>query len=201
LKNNYVLIDYENVQPKSLKVLNGHDVKIMVFVGANQAKIPFELAAALQDLGNKAEYVKISGNGPNALDFHIAFYIGKLSEKDPKAFFHIISKDAGFDPLVKHLKSKNVYVQRERDLAEIPLLRVSNTMSGDDKIKAIAKSLAARGTSRPRKVKTLSNTINALFMKKLKEIEISEIIEQMKKQKMIVVENENVSYKPPISQP
>ncbi|AKS43399.1 PIN domain-containing protein [Wenzhouxiangella marina] len=201
MKNNYVLIDYENVQPKSLEVLKGHEFKVVVFVGANQAKIPFELASALQALGSNAEYVKIGGNGPNALDFHIAFYVGQLAEKDPNAYFHIISRDTGFDPLIKHLKERKILAQREKELAEIPLLRISNATSVAEKIEAIVKSLAARGHSRPRKVKTLSNTINALFLKKLEESELDAIIEQMKKQKLIVVENENVSYKPPISQP
>jgi hypothetical protein len=27
-------------------------------------------------MGDRAEYVKIAGKGPNALDFHIAFYSG-----------------------------------------------------------------------------------------------------------------------------
>jgi hypothetical protein len=201
LKNNYVLIDFENVQPKNLAILNGHEFKVMVFVGSNQAKIPFELASALQALGANAEYVKIGGNGPNALDFHIAFYIGQLAEKDPNAYFHIISKDTGFDPLIKHLKERKIFAQRKKELAEIPLLRSSNATSTGEKIEAIVKSLAARGHSRPRKVKTLTNTINALFMKKLEEGELAEIVEQMKKQKLIVVENENISYKPPINQP
>lgn len=201
LKNNYVLIDYENVQPKSLAVLNGHEFRVMVFVGANQGKIPFELASALQALGANAEYVKIGGNGPNALDFHIAYYIGQIAEKDPDAYFHIISKDAGFDPLIKHLKEKKMFAQRERELAEIPLLRISNATSIGEKIEAIVKSLAARGHSRPRKVKTLANTINALFLKKLEEDELAAIIEQMKQRDLIMVENENVSYKPPISPP
>jgi hypothetical protein len=201
LKNNYVLIDFENVQPKNLAILNGHEFKVIVFVGANQAKIPFELASALQALGSNAEYVKIGGNGPNALDFHIAFYIGQLAEKDPNAYFHIISRDSGFDPLIKHLRARKIFAQREKELAEIPLLRISDATSASEKIEAIVKSLAARGHARPRKVKTLANTINALFMKKLEESELAAIIDTMKKQKLIAIENENVSYKPPISQP
>ena len=109
MKTNYILIDYENVQPKNLAILNGHPFKVIVFVGANQAKIPFDVASSLQALGNNAEYIKIAGNGPNALDFHIAFYVGKLAERDPNCYFHIISKDTGFDPLIKHLKSKNIF--------------------------------------------------------------------------------------------
>ncbi len=201
MKNNYVLIDYENVQPKNLAILNGHQFKVMVFVGANQAKIPFELASALQALGGNAEYVKIGGNGSNALDFHIAFYIGQLAERDPNAYFHIISRDSGFDPLIKHLKERRIFAQRERDLAEIPILRISNATSVEEKIEAIVKNFAARGHSRPRKLRTLASTINSLFMRTLEEPQIASIIEQLEKQNLIVVENENVSYKPPISHP
>ena len=200
MKNNYILIDYENIQPKNLTILDGHEFKVIVFVGSNQAKIPFELASALQALGNNAEYVKAGGNGPNALDFHIAFYIGELAQRDPDGYFHIISKDAGFDPLIKHLKERRIFAQRERDLLQIPLLRVSNATSVDEKIEVIIKSLAARGHARPRRTKTLANTINALFFKKLEEAELVDIIEQMKQRNLIAVENENVSYKPPISQ-
>lgn len=201
MKNNFVLIDFENVQPKSLAILNGHDFKVIVFVGENQTKIPFELASALQALGGNANYVKIGGNGPNALDFHIAFYIGQLAAKDPNAYFHIISRDAGFDPLIKHLKEKKILAHREKDLSEIPLLRISNATSVDEKIDAIVKSFIARGHSRPRKVTTLANTINALFMKKLDASELEGVIEQMKMRKLIAIENENVSYRPPIIQP
>ena len=201
MKNNYILIDYENVQPKNLAILNGHPVRVIVFVGANQAKVPLELAAALQALGSNAEYVKISGNGSNALDFHIAFYIGQLAEHDPNAYFHIISKDTGFDPLIKHLKTKKIFAQREKDLTEIPFLRIRNTTSTEEKITAIVKSLSARGHARPRKVKTLLNTINALFMKTLENTELMDLFEQLCQRQYVVIENQNVSYQPPISPP
>ncbi|ABA57021.1 PIN domain-containing protein [Nitrosococcus oceani] len=201
MKNNYILIDYENVQPKSLAVLKDHPSKVLVFIGANQTKVPFDFASSLQSLGGNAEYVKIAGNGSNALDFHIAFYIGQLAERDPKGYFHIISKDTGFDPLIRHLKEKKIYAQREKEISEIPFLGVSNATSSEEKIVAIVKSLSSRGHSRPRKVKTLANTINALFMKKLGETELMRLIEQLRQQKYIVIENENVSYKPPISHP
>ncbi|MCP4290118.1 MAG: hypothetical protein GY792_37890 [Gammaproteobacteria bacterium] len=122
-------MDYENVQPKNLAPLNDHQFKVLVFVGSNQNKIPLDLASSLQALWSNAEYVQIGGNGPNALDFHIAFYIGQLAERDPNSYFHIISKDTGFYPLIKHMKSKKVYAQREKDLTKIPQLRISNVTS------------------------------------------------------------------------
>ena len=144
---NYVLIDFENVQPGNLEVLKKHPFRVLVFVGENQAKVPFELASAMQALGDSAQYMKITGSGKNALDFHIAYYIGELAAKEPGAFFHIISRDTGFDPLIKHLKSRKIKVQRERDLAEIPVLRMSSATSNDEKIAAIVKNLAFRSSN------------------------------------------------------
>ena len=197
MATNYVLIDFENVQPRNLELLTKYPFKVFVFVGANQTKVSFDLADSMQLLGNNAQYIKISGNGQNALDFHVAYYIGELAAKDPDAYFHIISKDKGFDPLIKHLSERNIRVQREKDLAEIPLLRVPNTSSSDEKIAAIVKNLGGRGQSRPRKVKTLENTINSLFTKKLGKAELASIVKELQKRKLIIVNKGNVSYKLP----
>jgi hypothetical protein len=164
-------------------------------VGFNQAKLQFDLVSELQQFGDSAQYVKIGGNGQNALDFHIAYYIGELSSKNPDSYFHIISKDTGFDPLIKHLKSRKIFVQRSKDLAEIPLLKISNATSSTEKITAIIENLTARGQSRPRRLKTLSNTIKTLFMKKLEDAEIEELIGRLEKNGVITVTQEKISYK------
>lgn len=197
MPTNYVLIDFENIQPSNLEILQHHSFKVLVFVGSTQTKVPFDLATAMQSLGNAAQYVKISGSGKNALDFHIAYYLGKLAIEEPEAFFHIISRDTGFDPLIKHLKSKKIKVQRERDLAEIPVLRLSNATSNDEKVSAIVKNLAGRGQSRPRKVKTLSNTINSLFTENLSEQQLSSLVKELEVKKYIKIKNNNVSYSLP----
>ncbi len=69
-----VLIDLENVQPKCVAALAEARFEILVFVGATQTKISFEMAAALQRMGDRARYIRITGQGADALDFHIAFY-------------------------------------------------------------------------------------------------------------------------------
>ena len=197
MATNYVLIDFENVHPKNLELLTKHPFKVFVFVGANQTKLPFDLADSMQLLGNDAKYIKISGNGQNALDFHIAYYVGELAGKDADAQFHIISKDKGFDPLIKHLASRKIRIKRVKDIAEIPLLRVPVGTSNDEKIAAIVKNLGGRGQSRPRKLKTLENTINNLFTKKLDKDELSTLTKELQKRKLIVVNKGNVSYKLP----
>lgn len=194
---NYVLVDFENVQPSNLEILKQHPFKVLVFVGANQGKIPFDLAAAMQDLGDAARYIKITGTGKNALDFHIAYYIGEIAAKDSDVYFHIISRDTGFDTLIKHLKSRGIKIQREQDLAEIPVIRMSTATSTDDMMSAIVKNLVGRRQSRPRKVKTLSNTINSLFTEKLSEQQLDSIVKDLEQRKYIKINNGNVSYKLP----
>lgn len=194
LPANYVLIDLENVQPKNLEILSQHSFKVIVFVGENQANLPFDLVAGVQKFGSDAQYVKIAGNGKNALDFHIAYYIGKISSEEPDAYFHIISKDTGFDPLIKHLRTNKVKVHRETDLAEIPILRISNATSKDETINAIVQNLAGRGQARPRKVKTLINTINSLFAEKLDDKEMMSLLQSLRDRKYIVINDTNISY-------
>lgn len=197
MPTNYVLIDFENVQPKNLEVLSQHSFKIIVFVGENQTKLPYDLVAGIQEFGSDAKYIRIAGNGKNSLDFHLAYYIGKLATEEPEAFFHIISKDTGFDPLIKHLRENKVKVHRETDLAEIPVLRISNASNKDETINAIVKNLAGRGQSRPRKVKTLINTINSLFAKKLDDKAMMSLLQSLRDRKYIVINDTKVSYQLP----
>ncbi len=197
LKTNYVLIDFENVQPKNLSLLEGHPFKVMVFVGANQTKVPFEVATAMQNLGSSAQYIKIDGNGPNALDFHIAYYIGSVSALDKDCFFHIISKDSGFDPLIKHLKSKKILANRVKDVSEIQVLKISNTKSDTERVRAITEYLISRGVSKPRALKTLSNSIRQLFMKQLEDKEVAHLVELLVDAKLVSVKGTKVSYSLP----
>lgn len=197
LRVNYVLIDYESVQPEALSVLHEDHFRLIVFVGATQAKVAFETAAALQRMGERASYIKIAGSGPNALDFHIAFYIGQLSLQDSSSYFHIISKDTGFDPLLQHLKDRKILAARWRDVSEIPLLKISNAKLPGEKVVLIVAHLQSRGSARPRKVKTLSNTINALFQNQLAESELVALINELQAQALISISDTNVSYSLP----
>ncbi len=196
MKTNYILIDYENVQPKSLALLNGGEFKVFVFVGAKQVKIPLEFAKTLQSFGTAADYIQISGNGTNALDFHIAFTIGELSANEPEAYFHIISKDTGFDPLIEYLRKRKILARRSKGIAEIPLLRAVNAKTTTERVDAIVHNFAAR-TGRPRKRETLINAINALFAKKLSEAELASLVKSLVKGGYVTIEDDSVSYNLP----
>lgn len=199
MRSNYVLIDYENVQPQSLAGLHADHFKVLLFMGANQTKVPFEVADAMQRLGERAQYVKISGNGPNALDFHIAFYIGHLASTDAAAYFHVISKDAGFDPLIQHLKTKKISAGRSKCIEDIPLLKIANIKSLPEKIDLIVANLRTRGSSKPRTLKTLSSTIQSLFQKQIAEPELAELLGEMQRRALVTVGENKVSYALPDS--
>lgn len=197
MKTNYVLIDYENVQPEAMAVLAQEHFKVIVFVGANQAKVTFEVASALQQMGDRAEYVKITGNGSNALDFHIAFYIGVLAGIEPDAYFHIVSKDTGFDPLIQHLKAKKILACRSKDVTDIPIVKAANSKSPADRVAVVIADLKRRGASRPRAVKTLSSTISGIFQKQISDQDIASLIATLQKQGIVTVNGTKVSYSLP----
>jgi hypothetical protein len=194
MRTNYVLIDYENVQPKDVALLNGHAFKVLVFIGANQTKVPLDLVKTLQPMGGNADYILISGSGKNALDFHIAYYLGDLANKDPEGFYHVISKDTGFDPLITHLKSRGIRAHRSNALCEIPILGFIAPKTIDERVDAVIKNLESRGSARPRRVKTLASTIHALFLKKLEQSEVDGLVAALVKRGAIVATDGKISY-------
>ena len=194
LKTNIILIDFENVQPKDLGALRGRPFKTKVFCGAHQTKIPFGLVAELQPLGPDAEYIRIEGSGHNALDFHIAFYIGRLSAEFPGATFHIVSKDTGFDPLIKHLKARNITCKRVSSLGSIPELAPVNPGSPSDRVQKVADNLISRGASKPRKLKTLTTSVKALLGAQATETEVSDVIAQLSQRGLLAVSDSKVTY-------
>lgn len=176
MRTNIVLIDFESVQPASLNALTADHFKLKVFVGATQNKLPFDLVTAMQRMGERAEYVKIAGVGPNALDFHIAYYIGRISRDEPEAFFHIISKDTGFDPLIQHLKDQKIFCGRWSSLEEIPAVKAMYVKTPDERARVFLSRLQQPNATRPRTEKTLRSSVAAHFQKQLTDTEISAVI-------------------------
>ena len=194
MRTNIVLIDFESVQPESLAALEREHFKVIVFVGANQAKVPIEIATALQRMGANAEYVKISGHGKNALDFHICYYIGQLAAQDPATYFHVISKDGGFDPLIQHLKSKKIFCARSSSIGDIPLVKAGNKKSPGERAQLFMEKLQQPKVTRPRAIETLSSAIAAYFQKQITDAEIEAVIAAMQKSGFISVAGSKVSY-------
>jgi hypothetical protein len=196
IRNNYILIDYENVQPLSFDIPKEYPLHVIIFVGKNQKKVPIELVTSMQNLGSNAQYIPISEMGKNALDFHLTFYLGKLYEQDPDGYFHIISKDRGFDILIDHMKEKKVLINRYSSIQKVPALRqpTCETLVMDEKISLVVDYLSKRGDAKPRKTDALANTINSICGRSLTQKQLESIINILVQRKFIRIDNQKVIY-------
>ena len=112
-----LFVDLENVQKVDLSLVPV-DARVMIFYGVTQKKLPEELVVQAQPLGPRLKWVKISGQGPNALDFHIAFYLGQELANSPTSQCAILSRDTGFDPLTRHLQALGCTCRRVNSLKD-----------------------------------------------------------------------------------
>ena len=216
MPTNYILIDYENVQPSNLSLLNEVDTSVaefnvLVFVGAKQATISFDFAAEIQNMSAKAEYVKCSVTQKNAADFLLSYHLGRLIQLEPDGYFHIISKDTGFDSLVTHLCDAKHKVYRHVDICEIAIVaKQTNVLQKQTNVlqkqtnalqkntwvshsENVVANLKGHGASKPRKVKTLKSTIQNLI-KSDPDADADKIFNALVRRKVVIVEGEKVSY-------
>lgn len=179
----YFLVDLENIPQPALPEKFPEDVHIWIFVGHGQTKIPLDLAERLQGLGERVRYIRIGRKGPNALDFHIACYAGRLSVGEPGAEFVIVSGDTGYDPLIVHLRELQIRIRRTRgetgkkvaagskSKAAVPsppasavksaagLSQSAEGVSQWEFFERVLKKLESMPGSRPRSLRTFSNLI------------------------------------------
>jgi hypothetical protein len=186
MTNRYVLIDHENVQPKDLALLGEQALKVIVFVGANQTKISVELTMALQARGADGQYVRMSGNGPNALDMHIAFYLGELAASDPSAQFRVISKDRGYESLIAHLQARGIDVQRA--------VALTGLFAQDERLTEVIGYLSDMKKARPQRKSTLANAIKNRD-KTLPDAEVENLIAALERCGVLSLAGAKVTYR------
>lgn len=193
-----LLVDYENVSNFDLSVILDANIEIKIFVGYSQNKIPLNLVQNTQRLGNTVEWIKIQGSGNDSLDFHIAFFLGILSKENPNNSFIILSKDKGFDPLIKYISNQNIACKRVETL--IALLRDAKTRQNSRynelKIKLIENLSKIDQEKRPKKLKTLRQYIKSVFSQSnLEESEVDKLMELLHINKKIEFNlNNSISY-------
>ncbi len=192
MSKRFILIDYENIQPAIAACATDENTHILIFVGARQGRIKFDIVASLQKFGSRAEYIKIKDSGENALDFHIAYYIGLIAALTADTHFLIVSKDKGFDPLVAHLKEKKIDIRRIENLNNLAAARARPTRTS--KIGIVIEGLEKRGASKPKTLKTLASTINAMFQNKLAANDVQNLIKALQQKKYIEIKNAKISY-------
>jgi len=211
MKINYVLIDYENVKATMIERLADERFRVTVFLGPHDTKLPVELVLPMQRLGDRGSYVVLEAAGHNALDFHIAYYLGTLATKDPEGFFHIVSRDTGFDPLIRHLKTNGILSARSGSIEELPcFVKATSPAAGgngqenparpptiDDLVKIAADDLMKRKASRPRRETPLRSTIHAVCGKQLPDQLIDTVVAELVRRGWVKIAGAAVSYELP----
>lgn len=119
-RTNYIFIDFENVQETDLDRIANKPVKVTLVLGERQKSLPVKLVKLIQKYSTQVALAETVLNGKNALDFVLACEIGIASEKDPNGYFHILSRDIGFDALIKHLKGKTFVPPGISELLKFP---------------------------------------------------------------------------------
>ena len=184
-------IDYENVQDIQVHALT-KTMRVKIIYGLEQKKFPADLVTKLQPFGDTVEWIAVEGKGSNALDFFIAYYLGKEVAANPNKQFIIYSKDTGFDPLIAHLTKTKVSVKR---IVSFKQLNGTSPSKLDDpnirKIIDLFKKI--KPVSRPKKRKTLTSAITDL-MKGMSQPELDRLIDELFIRKIVYEENGNIKY-------
>ena len=197
----YVLVDFENVQPENTDFTQDETVELLIFIGKSQTKLPTDLVLAVKALGNRADYIRMEGSGKNALDFHIACYLGQLTTQAPDAKFFIVSKDTGFDPLIAHLATKGRSVKRVADTRAIrpaaPVATDATASPGSSaRVDRAVKQLNALGKARPLTLKKLNNTLQDLLGRDhpLSEDDLRGVVASLQTRGLLTVRDTKITY-------
>jgi hypothetical protein len=206
-----LLVDYENVGKVELTAIPAH-VHVPFFFGASQRSVPTDFMKAALRLRERFVPIDIEGQGTNALDFHIAYYLGEFLAADPESTCVILSKDKGFDPLVKHLQGRGFKVRRVSSIAEAfpdsapTTVRVVTSRVPKRTTEKAAPGPAAswevaliwlRGMQarvRPRKRKGLIAHLHSHFGDKVAESELQVLVDRLIMEKKISEVNGVLAY-------
>ena len=113
-----LLVDFENVPKLDLSVLP-ESYQALVFVGAGQNPPRASRHPDTKHRFQRVDFQRIEGAGRNALDFHIAFQLGRIFETAPDTECFVVAADKGYDPLVLNLNKNGMTCRRISSLAEL----------------------------------------------------------------------------------
>jgi hypothetical protein len=135
----YILVDFENLQPTAadMSLIRGADYRVQLFHGPHQNKFDADMVRALQPLGSQLDYVQCERRGKNALDFHVAFCLGRLVQQHDsgpaardQTRFVVVSRDSGFDALLGHVQKLGYGAARVGSIREALALDMATSAAG-----------------------------------------------------------------------
>ena len=189
-RTNYIFVDYENVQENELDRIANRPVKVWLVLGEQHKSLPLKLVKLIQKFPEQIVLIETALNGKNELDFVLACELGAMAQKDATGYFHVLSRDKGFDALIKHLKAKGIHAARHMAFSEITVL-----MNFEERVNFLKKRFKTKRSGLPKKQKNLEADIQSLFAKMLSSEEVSEMVNKLIADRVILIsETGNVTY-------
>lgn len=191
----HVFVDFENVHEIDPAIVGAKLATFTLLMGPGKKKLDIAVVDGLLAHAGAAHLIRLTSPGPNAVDFALSYYLGQAVLADPIGHFHIVSKDKGYDPLVAHLRSKNIQVRRHDDCASLltvvlpaphalPVLPPAEKhLAAKQALSGIAAQLLeilASFASRPRTRKTLTRHVITVLGNKITAEEASRLIEELR---------------------
>jgi hypothetical protein len=119
---NHVFVDFENVASVDLSIFTSKTLHLTLLLGPKNTKLKTPLVEALVQNAATVELVRLDSSGRNAVDFALAYYLGRAVLANPCGYFHIVAEDTDYSPLVEHLRSKHVNLRLHKDFSTLPFL-------------------------------------------------------------------------------
>ncbi len=193
----HVFVDCENIHPVDAALIGAESFHFTFLLGAQQTKLDVALVEKLMAHAATVQLIRLTSSGRNALDFALAYYLGRAVLTNPTASFHIISKDNGFEPLVEHLRSQQLRVLRHDDFASlaVPGRTKSPSAPSEDLLPRVLGHLRKNAATRPKRKKTLMSHLLAVCGKTATEADVVKLIEALSKDGHLSIgEKETVTY-------
>lgn len=210
---NHVFVDLENVKTVDTSVVGGKHLIFHLFVGPQNKKLDVGLVECLLANAQTVKLIRSPKTGKNALDFVLVYHLGQAVLADPKGYFHIVSKDGGFDSLVELLKSRHVKIKRHCDWAELHFMsapkpppttppQVPPVYAPPPAAKALSANaekvlanLQKTEKNRPKKEQTLVSHAQNFLGKDITAEQAKRVVEELRKARHLAIDDKGaVSY-------
>jgi hypothetical protein len=204
----HVFVDFENVPSVDLNLVGALPVLVTLLIGRTQTRLDTTLVEQIHAHAAKVRLITLGASGRNALDLTLAYYLGRAVAENADAELHIVSKDKDFEPLIAHLRSKNIPVARSDSFAALPFLAGAKQAPGakraatprkprahavapveDDRVARLTARLRDAGNrSRPSRETRLLAHIRTMLGKEATEEKARDVLLRLQEQQVLAIE-------------
>ncbi len=213
---NHVFVDVENVKQIDPAVVGGRNLTLHLFLGPQNKKLDVSVVEKIIGHAQMVKITRTPKSEKNALDFVLAYHLGQAVLAEPKGYFHIVSKDKGFDVLIEHLKSRQVKARRHDDWTGLIALATNGTAPPkpapgpqvqpkqakptpaglSDQAQKLWNLLLKHPRNRPKKLKTLQAKALDFSGKEKNPATAASLVEELRKASHIAIDDKGaVSYR------